>query len=103
MTSTNEAANGAHVTLFKVVSARDEIIIGLSDADILALGKAAAEAVAAIGQTLASDGQLTAWQFAVRKAQDGALEYGHHQRVSILAHDSLRIEPFPTSMRVAAN
>ena len=88
--------------LFKIITARDDVVIGLSPADIQALGAPGSEAVSAIGHTLAGHGQLTAWQFAVRKGADGTLEYAPHQRVSLLGHDSLRVEPFPTSMRVVA-
>lgn len=88
--------------LFKIITVRDDVVIGLSPADMQALGVPSSEAVSAIGHALAGHGQFAAWQFAVRKGADGALEYAPHQRISLLGHDSLRVEPFPTSMRIVA-
>lgn len=88
--------------LFKIVTVRDDVVIGLAPDDIQALGASNSEVVSAVGHALADRGELTAWQFAVRKGTDGALEYAPHQRVSLLGHDSLRVEPFPTSIRVVA-
>lgn len=88
--------------LFKIITVRDDVIIGLAPDDIQALGPSSSEAISVIGHALADRGELTAWQFAIRKGGDGALEYAHHQRISLLGHDSLRVEPFPTSMRVVA-
>lgn len=85
------------VSLFKVITVKDEIVIGLSEKDLGALG---GEDAGFVGRALAANGELTAWQFAVRKAEDGELEQAPHHVVSILAHESLRIEPYATPLRV---
>lgn len=87
-------------TLFKIVTVKDEIVIGLSDAELDALGGRDAGAVA---RALKTRGELTAWQYAVRKAATGELEQAPRQKVGLLAHESLRVEPYPTPLAVRAH
>lgn len=87
------------VSLFTIVTVRDEIVIGLSAEYMAGLGGADTGVIA---RTLGADGTLTAWQYAVRKAADGELEQAPLRQVSILAHDSLRVEPYATPLRVIA-
>jgi hypothetical protein len=84
------------VPLFKIVTARDEIIIGFSPSQLAALG---GSDVGAIGQAL-SRGALMAWQFAVRRRDDGALEQAPLRQVSILGQDSVRVEPYTTPLPI---
>lgn len=86
------------VVLFKIVSTRDEIVIGLSADELAALGGWNASAV---GKALIRDGELTAWQFAVRRRDDGALEQAPVRQVSILGHDSIRVEHYTTPLPIA--
>lgn len=88
--------------LFRIVTIRDEIVIGMTMEEIEKIGRPGDEAVCAIGRALSGNAELTTWQFAVRKGSDGALEYAPHQRICILGHESLRIEPFQTSLRIIA-
>ncbi|MDQ0354205.1 hypothetical protein J2S22_001122 [Rhodoplanes tepidamans] len=87
-------------TLFKIVTVKDEIVIGLTDAELDALGGRDAGAVA---RALKTRGELTAWQYAVRKAATGELEQAPRQKVGLLAHESLRVEPYPTPLAVRAH
>ncbi|MFD2183996.1 hypothetical protein [Rhodoplanes azumiensis] len=87
-------------TLFKIVTVKDEIVIGLSDAELDALGGRDAGTVA---RALKARGELTAWQYAVRKAATGELEQAPRQKVGLLAHESLRVEPYPTPLAVRAH
>jgi hypothetical protein len=87
------------VDLFKIVTVRDETIVGVTEQDYAALQ---GHDVSAIGRALADNGALTLWQYAVRKASDGALELAPLQRISLLRHDSLRVEPYATPLRVLA-
>ncbi|NVO16589.1 MAG: hypothetical protein HXX10_21385 [Rhodoplanes sp.] len=86
--------------LFKIVSARDEIVIGLSEAELDALGGRDAGAVA---RALKTRGELTAWQYAVRKSATGELEQAPRQKVGLLAHESIRVEPYPTPLAVLSH
>ena len=59
------------VTMFKVISPRDEIFVGVPAADLAAMGQGApAEAIA---RKVAADGQLSLWQYSVQRGANGAL------------------------------
>lgn len=92
------ARAGGQSDLFRIVTVRDEIVIALTAKEIGVLGGGD---VGHIGRALHSDGELTVWRYAVRKAGDGELEMAPLHRVSVLGHDSLRVEPFSTPLRVA--
>ena len=85
---------------FKIVSVKDEVVIGLSVDELSALGGTDAGAVA---KALASKGTLTVWQYAVRKAANGDLEQAPRARIGLIAHDSLRVEPYATPLKVIAH
>lgn len=87
------------IDLFKIVTVRDETIVGVTEQDYAALQ---GHDVSAIGRALADHGALTLWQYAVRKANDGELELAPLKRISVLKHDSLRVEPYATPLRVLA-
>lgn len=84
-------------SLFKIVTVKDEVVVALSAEEIKKLG---GNDVTHIGQALKTQGELTVWQYAVRKGQDGELEQAPRQRVSVLGHDSLRVEPYASPLRV---
>lgn len=77
--------------LFKVISPRDEVVIGVASATVETLAK-----------RLVDQGHVTAWQYAVRRAADGTTEHGPLRQVAILRQDTLRIEAFdPRPLKVA--
>ena len=88
------------VKLFKVVTVKDEVVIGLTAEELKSLGTG--PDLDLLAQRLASVGQITAWQYAVRKASDGALQQAPLQRVAILRSDAMRIEPYATPLPVVA-
>jgi hypothetical protein len=90
----------AATSLFKIVSAKDEIVIGLSTEESTALGGNDAGAVA---KALSSKGTLNVWQYAVRKAASGDLEQAPLRKIGLIAHDSLRVEPVATPLKVMAH
>ena len=83
--------------LFKVVTVKDEIVIGLDTAELTEIGGADAGAVAS---ALKHNGTLTAWQYAVKKAQNGDLQQAPLRKVGLIASDSLRVEPLTTPLAV---
>jgi hypothetical protein len=93
------AAQAPAVMLFRVVSARDEIIIGLTPAELGALG--AGPEAERIARKLAADGQIGAWRYAVGRAPDGSTRYGATGRIAILRQDTYRIEPYRSALPVA--
>ncbi|TMJ00055.1 MAG: hypothetical protein E6G97_20960 [Alphaproteobacteria bacterium] len=93
-------AQNKDTSLFKVVSVKDEVVIGLSAAELAALGGNDAGAVA---KALAANGTLTVWQYAVRKAASGDLEQAPRAKIGLIAHESLRVEPYATPLKVIAH
>jgi hypothetical protein len=84
--------------LFKVVSAKDEIIIGLSQAEAEALGRG--EVLDNLARRLADHGQITVWQFSPRHSTSGKLELAALRRVAIMKTDAIRIEPYKAALPV---
>ena len=84
-------------TLFKVITVKDEIVIGLNAAELGAIGGQDAGAVA---KALAAKGQLTAWQYGMKKAANGDLQQAPLRQVGLLANASLRVEPYATTVTV---
>lgn len=85
------------VSLFKVISARDEIVIGMTDGQMAQLEARNAGGVA---KRLVSEGTMTVWQYAVRKAEAGALEQAPLRQVGLLSNDALRVEPYTTPLKI---
>ena len=90
------------VTMFKVISPRDEIFVGVPAADLAAMGQGApAEAIA---RKVAADGQLSLWQYSVQRGANGALVMAPVARIGVFAAGIVRIEPFtPVHPVVAPN
>lgn len=82
--------------LFKVVTVKDEIVIGLNDAELGELGGDAA----GIARALASKGSLSVWQYSVQQARDGERQMTPLHKVGLLAHSSVRIEPYKQPFKV---
>lgn len=83
--------------LFKIITVKDEIVVAIAPESGLA-----APGAAAIAEALAKKGALTLWQYAVRKGKDGSLEQAPLRKVSVLGHDSLRVEPYATPLKIIA-
>ena len=85
------------VSLFKVITAKDEIVIGISDDELAQIdGKNAG----GIAKALVAKGSLSVWQYAVHKSASGDLEQAPLHKIGILATDSLRVEPYATPLKV---
>lgn len=61
MNLSNAIASDAKTPLFKIITVKDEIVVGLSKADVESLQ---GDDVTAIGRALSKNGELTVWQFA---------------------------------------
>ena len=84
-------------TLFKIITVKDEIVIGLSADE---LGQIGGKDAGAVAKALAAKGQMTAWQYAVKKAANGDLQQAPLRQVGLLANSSLRVEPYATTVTV---
>jgi len=85
-----------NVSLFKVISVKDEVTIGLNAAEMSALGATDAGTIA---KALHTKGTLTVWQYATRKAANGDLEQAPRAKVGLMAHDSIRVEPYASPLK----
>jgi hypothetical protein len=83
-------------TLFKIVTVKDDIIIGLNDAELKEMGGDAG----GIAKAIASKGSLTLWQYGVMRGKDGASEVGPRAKIGVLANASLRVEPYKQPFKV---
>lgn len=84
-------------TLFKIITVKDEIVIGLNADEFGQIGGKDAGAVA---KALAAKGEMTAWQYAVKKAANGDLQQAPLRQVGLLANSSLRVEPYASPLAV---
>ena len=82
--------------LFKVVTVKDEIVIGLNDKELSEMGGDAA----GIAKALASNGSLSVWQYSVQQAKDGERQVAPLHKVGLLAHNSVRVEPYKQPFKV---
>jgi hypothetical protein len=80
------------VKLFKVITAKDEVEIGLTDEELRSFG--AGPDIDALAKKLVDAGQITVWQYAVQRAADGGTAHAPLKRIAIFKTDTLRIEPF---------
>ena len=85
------------VSLFKVITAKDEVVIGLSDDD---LAQVDGNNAGGIAKMLVAKGSMSVWQYAVHKSSSGDLEQAPLHKIGLLATDSLRVEPYPTPLKV---
>ena len=85
------------VSLFKIITAKDEIVIGISDDELAQIdGKNAG----GIAKVLVAKGSLSVWQYAVHKSATGDLEQAPLHKIGLLAAESLRVEPYATPLKV---
>ncbi|MDB5529810.1 MAG: hypothetical protein JWR51_2913 [Devosia sp.] len=84
-------AEESDMVLFKVVSSKDEVIIGLTEGQLTAAGGLNAGVV---GKMLVASGELAAWQYVVSRNEAGDLVEAPTNWISIIANDALRIEPY---------
>ncbi len=82
-------------TLFKIVTVKDEIIVGLNDAELKDLGGDAG----GIAKAIAAKGSLTFWQYAVTQ-KNGERMVAPRAKIGVLANASLRVEPYKQPFKV---
>ena len=90
-------AQETKMNLFKIVTVKDEIIIGLSADELKALG---GNDAAAVAHALAQKGDLTVWQYNVHRGQNGEIQQAPTAKIGLLANSSLRVEPYTTPYQI---
>lgn len=92
LTGTSTAfAEESDMLLFKIISQKDDVIIGLTEGQLTAAGGLDAGIV---GKMLVASGELAAWQYVVSRNDAGELVQAPGNRISIIANETLRIEPY---------
>ena len=86
------------IKLFKVVGPKDEVIIGLTADELRGFGPL--RDLDNLARHLSTAGEMTVWQFAVRKDSSGTLQQAPLRRIAIFKNDTLRIEPYATPLPV---
>lgn len=86
-------AEDSKTSLFKIVTVKDEIVIGLSTDELKALGGTDASAVA---HALAQKGDMAVWQYNVHRGANGELQQAPTAKIGLIANSSLRVEPYTT-------
>lgn len=89
------AAPASAETLFKIVTVKDEIVIGLNDAELKEFGGDAG----GIAKAIAARGSLTLSQYAVTQ-KDGERQVAPRAKIGVLANASLRVEPYTQPFKV---
>jgi hypothetical protein len=84
------------VSLFKVITSKDEVVIGIPEGELAKMDGNAG----GIAKTLVANGSMSAWQYAVRKSASGDLEQAPLHKIGLIAKDSLRIEPYASPLKV---
>jgi hypothetical protein len=83
-------------TLFKIVTVKDEVIVGLNDAELAELGGDAG----GIAKAIASRGSLSLWQYGQKHAAGGERQMAPVAKIGLLANNSLRVEPYKQPFKV---
>ena len=83
-------------TLFKIVTVKDEVIVGLNVAELSELGGDAG----AIAKAIASKGSLSLWQYGQKHAADGERQMAPVAKIGLLSNNSLRVEPYKQPFKV---
>ncbi len=84
------------VSLFKVITAKDEIVVGLSAEELAQMDGNAG----GVAKALVAKGSLSVWRYAVRKAANGDLEQAPLHKVGLISTESLRVEPYASPLKV---
>lgn len=85
------------ISLFKVITTRDEIVIGLTDDE---LARFEGHNAAGIAKALRNEGTLSVWRYNIRHAGAGDLEQAPIGRIGLMANEALRIEPYTSPVKV---
>ena len=102
MTATHTAwsQDKAMTMLFKIITVKDDIVIGLNADELDRLGGRDAGVVA---RALVAKGEMTVWQYGVRRGPNGEPQQAPTQKIGLLANSSLRVEPYTTPYTIIAH
>lgn len=85
------------VTLFKVVTPKDEIVIGLTKAELAQMRGKTPEVVTKV---LNDTGELQVWQYEERAGIRGTVEEAPVRKITIAADPATHIESYTTALKI---
>ncbi len=85
------------VSLFKVITSKDEIVIGLTDDE---LSQVEGKDAGGIARMLVAKGSMSVWQYAVHKTSAGELEEAPLHKIGLISSESLRVEPYASPLKI---
>lgn len=91
-------AQDADVSLFKVVSAKDDMVVGLTQDELAKFGPGVPLEVFAA--ELQRRGQMAVWQYASTRGAQGDLVMSPVQRIIVIYPGTARIEPYRSALKV---
>lgn len=92
------SAQAAEVSLFKIVSAKDDMIVGLTRDELAKFGPGVPLEVFAT--ELQRRGQMVVWHYASTRGAQGELVMSPLQRIIVLYPGTARIEPYTSNLKV---
>lgn len=91
-------AQDAEVSLFKVVSAKDDLIVGLTADELGKFGPG--NPLEIFAAELQRRGQMAVWQYASTRGPQGDLVMSPVQRIVVIYPGTARIEPYRSALKV---
>ena len=98
ITAARAADPETKMKLFKIVTQRDETVIGLKAEELRNFGPSGD--LENLAQRIGTVGQMVVWQYAAKKGSDGQLQQAPAQRIAVFASGISRIEPYTTPLPV---
>src|SRR5580698_3362936 len=83
LSTTPAGAQDSKISLFKVITVKDEIVIGLSTDELKVLGGTDASAVA---HALTQKGDMAVWQYNVHRGANGELQQAPTAKIGLIAN-----------------
>lgn len=96
LTASPARAAAAGLSLFRVVTMRGDVLIGLTRQDVADPDPDADR----LARRIARDGQVTAWRYAPRRGPDGTTRLAPSGRVCLLRQDVLMLEAHEPTLPV---
>jgi len=91
---------GSAVRLFRIVTIRTDVLLGLTARELAALGSGAE--VDRLARCFAEAGQVTAWHYRIGRGPDGAQRWMTNGRVAVLRDDALLVAPYAATLPITA-
>ena len=92
--------DGSAVRLFRIVTIRTDVLLGLTARELAALGSGAE--VDRLARCFAEAGQVTAWHYRIGRSSDGAQRWMTSGRVAVLRDDALLVVPYADTLPIMA-